>query len=58
MEMHASFPNATLTGHEPLIDAITNDAKDRHVLAAEILATLARLTPRFAAAMRERLPTT
>lgn len=33
-EMHRFFPNAAITGYEPFIDQMTNDAKDRHVLAA------------------------
>ena len=32
------FPEAMITGYEPLIDKCENDAKDRHVLAAAIFA--------------------
>lgn len=30
------FPAAMVTGHRTLIDAMTNDPKDRHVLAAAV----------------------
>jgi predicted nucleic acid-binding protein len=34
--MEGAFPEAMVTGHEPLIPSMTNDPKDRHVLAAAI----------------------
>lgn len=34
--MRAAFPEALVTGYEPLIGAMTNDPKDRHVLAAAV----------------------
>ena len=34
--MEEAFPDAMVEGHEPLIPAMTNDPKDRHVLAAAI----------------------
>jgi predicted nucleic acid-binding protein len=36
--MRREFPDAMITGYEPLIDAMTNDSKDRHVLAAAVRA--------------------
>ena len=36
--MHQAFPDATVTGYEGLISAMTNDPKDRHVLAAAVRA--------------------
>jgi predicted nucleic acid-binding protein len=36
--MGRSFPDATVTGYESLIDGMTNDPKDRHVLAAAVRA--------------------
>jgi predicted nucleic acid-binding protein len=36
--MEGAFPDARVTGHEPLIPSMTNDPKDRHVLAAAIRA--------------------
>jgi predicted nucleic acid-binding protein len=36
--MTRSFPDALVTGYESLIDAMTNDPKDRHVLAATVRA--------------------
>jgi predicted nucleic acid-binding protein len=36
--MSRSFPDAMVTGHESLIDGMTNDPKDRHVLAAAVRA--------------------
>ena len=35
-QMTRAFPDATVTGHESLIEAMTNDTADRHVLAAAI----------------------
>ncbi|EME59939.1 hypothetical protein H074_12967 [Amycolatopsis decaplanina DSM 44594] len=32
--MRSAFPDSGVTGYEPLIPAMTNDPKDRHVLAA------------------------
>lgn len=34
--MRSAFPNAAVTGYEELIDAMTTDAKDRHVAAAAV----------------------
>jgi predicted nucleic acid-binding protein len=34
--MRRAFPDAMVTGYEGLIDAMTNDVKDRHVLAAAV----------------------
>jgi len=34
--MNAAFPEALVTGHETLIPTMTNDPKDRHVLAAAV----------------------
>lgn len=34
--MKKGFPEAMVTGHEALIPSMTNDPKDRHVLAAAI----------------------
>ena len=36
--MCRSFPDATVAGYESLIDGMTNDPKDRHVLAAAVRA--------------------
>lgn len=36
--MEEAFPDAMVEGHEPLIPAMINDPKDRHVLAAAIRA--------------------
>jgi hypothetical protein len=35
-EMDAAFPDARVTEYEPLISAMTNHTKDRHVLAAAL----------------------
>jgi len=35
--MERAFPDAMVTGHETLIPSMTNDLKDRHVLAAAVL---------------------
>lgn len=37
-QMTKAFPDAAVTGHESLIEAMTNDTADRHVLAAAITA--------------------
>jgi predicted nucleic acid-binding protein len=37
-QMERAFPEAMVTGHEPLIDAMLNDPKDRHVVAAAVKA--------------------
>lgn len=37
--MQAAFADAEVTGYAPLIDAMTNDTKDRHVLAAAVRGT-------------------
>lgn len=34
--MRGAFPDAMVTGYEALISAMTNDEKDRHVLAAAV----------------------
>ncbi len=36
--MQRAFPDAMVGGHEDLVGAMTNDAKDRHVLAAGVRA--------------------
>lgn len=36
--MTRSFPDAMVTGYETLMDGMTNDPKDRHVLAAAVRA--------------------
>jgi hypothetical protein len=36
--MSDQFPEASVTGYEPLIDGMTNDPKDRHVVAAAVVA--------------------
>jgi hypothetical protein len=36
--MRRAFPEAEVTGYEPLIDGLPNHPKDRHVLAAAIAA--------------------
>lgn len=36
--MRAAFPDAMVSGHEPLVSQMTNDPKDRHVLAAAVRA--------------------
>jgi predicted nucleic acid-binding protein len=38
-QMGRSFPDAIVTGYESLIDGMTNDPKDRHVLAAAVRAS-------------------
>lgn len=40
-EMRRAFPEAFTTGYEPLIDTMTCDPKDRHVLAAAVHAKVA-----------------
>lgn len=35
-QMTRAFPDAAVTGHDSLIEAMTNDTADRHVLAAAI----------------------
>src|SRR5690242_4361969 len=37
MVMRQFFPEAMVTGHEPLINAMRNHPKDRHVLAAAVV---------------------
>lgn len=34
--MRRAFPDAEVTGYEPLINTMSNDPKDRHVLAAAV----------------------
>jgi predicted nucleic acid-binding protein len=36
--MRREFPDAMVTGYQPLVDDMTNDPKDRHVLAAAVRA--------------------
>jgi predicted nucleic acid-binding protein len=36
--MEEAFPEAMITGYEKLIDAMENDPKDRHILAAAVRA--------------------
>jgi predicted nucleic acid-binding protein len=36
--MRTHFPDSEITGHEPLIETMTCDKKDRHVLAAAVKA--------------------
>ena len=42
-EMEAAFPDASVIGHQALIDAMTCDPKDRHVLAAAVRADAAAI---------------
>lgn len=35
-QMRRAFPDATVHGHRPMVDGMTNDPKDRHVLAAAV----------------------
>lgn len=37
-QMEVAFPEAMVTGHEDLVDAMKNDPKDRHVVAAAVKA--------------------
>jgi hypothetical protein len=37
-QMRAAFPEAAVTGYEPLVGEMTNHPKDRHVLAAAVVA--------------------
>jgi hypothetical protein len=34
--MNRHFPDAEITGYEQLVDSMTNDLKDRHVLATAV----------------------
>jgi predicted nucleic acid-binding protein len=36
--MRRAFPDAMISGYQPLIEAMTNHPKDRHVLAAAVAA--------------------
>lgn len=36
-DLKRAFPGALVTDHTPLIDSMTNDPKDRHVLAAAVV---------------------
>ena len=36
--MKSSFPEAMVTGYEPLIEKMLNEEKDRHVVAAAVVA--------------------
>lgn len=35
--MESAFPEASVTGYEPIVDNMTNHEKDRHVLAAAVV---------------------
>lgn len=37
-QMQKAFPEATISGYEPLVAAMQNDPKDRHVVAAAVKA--------------------
>lgn len=39
-DMRTEFPDAMVTDFEPLIEVMTNDSKDRHVLAAAVRANV------------------
>jgi len=41
IEMNAAFPDAEITGYRSLMDGLTCDPKDRHVLAAAVRADAA-----------------
>lgn len=43
VEMGAAFPDAEVTGYRSLIDGLTCDPKDRHVLAAAVRADAAAI---------------
>lgn len=45
-KMDAYFPGALIAGYEPLIPQLTNDPKDRHVLAAAIQGNAAYIVTR------------
>jgi predicted nucleic acid-binding protein len=38
--MRRAFPDAGVSGYEALVDSMTNDVKDRHVLAAAVRANV------------------
>jgi predicted nucleic acid-binding protein len=42
-EMNAAFPDANVTGYRSLIDGLTCDPKDRHILAAAVRANAAAI---------------
>ena len=42
-EMEAAFPDSSVTGYQALINAMTCDPKDRHVLAAAVRADAAAI---------------
>ena len=42
-ELRRHFPDAWVTGYEPLIRKMTNDEKDRHVLAAAVRARASKI---------------
>lgn len=42
-EMCGAFPDAEVTGHMPLVDSMTCDHKDRHVLAAAVRSNAAAI---------------
>lgn len=44
-QMATAFPDAEVTGHRPLIDGLTCDPTDRHVLAAAVRANAGRSSP-------------
>ena len=43
VEMHRAFPDAEVTGYQSLIESLTCDPKDRHVLAAAVRADAAAI---------------
>lgn len=54
--MRDAFPDATVTGYEELVDAMTNDPEDRHVLAAAARADASDASARGRSARRALLP--
>ena len=44
-KLREHFPDAWIEGFEPLLDSMTNDSKDRHVLAAAAHAKAGMLVP-------------
>ena len=51
--MMGAFPEAMVTGHEPLIPAMPNDEKDRHVAAAAMKAEVQIIVTRNLKDFRE-----
>ena len=52
MTMRAAFEDAMVTGHDPLVATMTNDPKDRHVLAAGVRGGAAAIVTFFPSASR------